>query len=81
MTKIWLELKYGNPDKGGTLLSRIWSKYLLRQVKAEVLEDLDDRAMFSELKDEILGIIARADYEKHKKLLEKLIPETTDEDQ
>ena len=75
MTKIWLELKYGNPYKGGSLVSRIWSKSLLRKVKAKILEDLADRALISELKDEVQGIIARSDYEKQKILLEKLIPD------
>ena len=61
---------------GGVLLSRIWSKPLLKAAKSRVLEDLADRAMFSELKDEVLGITARAEYEKQKKLLELLIPDS-----
>tara|TARA_Y100000310_G_C20358316_1_gene657747 strand:- start:24 stop:266 length:243 start_codon:yes stop_codon:yes gene_type:complete len=80
MTKIWLELKYGNVDRGGTLLSRIWSRDLLRKAKAKILEDLADRALIDELKDEVQGIIAKSDYKKQKKVLEKLIPDSENGD-
>lgn len=80
MTKIWLELKYGNVDRGGTLLSRIWSRDLLRKAKARILEDLADRALIDELKDEVQGIIAKSDYKKQKKVLEKLIPDSENGD-
>lgn len=80
MTKIWLELKYGNPDKEGSLVSRIWSKSLLRRAKAIILENLADRALITELKDEVQGILARSDYEKQKKLLDTLMPDSSNGD-
>ena len=75
MYKVWLELKYGNPDKGGTVLSRVWDRALLMKAKDEILEDLSDRVLLSHLKDEVLGIIAKADYEKQKQVVEKQSPD------
>jgi len=72
---VWLEVRYGNPDKGGTLLSRIWSRELLRQAKGRLLEDSDDKALFSELKDDIQGLIARSEHDKLRLLLDKLLPD------
>ena len=75
MTKVWLELKYGNPDKGGALLCNIQDKALLRQAKTKILRDAEMRARISELTDEVLGVLDRGDYEKLKRLLDLLIPD------
>lgn len=75
MTGIWLEMKYGRPDRDGALLCRIHNDFLLRLAKAKILKDAYDRAMISESTDAILGILDRGDYEKLRKLLDFLVPE------
>jgi len=75
MTEVWLELRYGNINKGGALLCTIRDKALIRQTKTIILHDADIKAKISELENEVLGILDKADYEKLKKLLDFLIPD------
>ena len=72
---VWLEVRYGSPEKGGVLLSRLWNRDLLRTAKRKILEDLSDKALIEQVKDELQGIIAKADYKKNKEILSKLIPD------
>lgn len=75
MTEVWLELRYGNISKSGALLCTIRDKALIRRAKAIILHDTEIKAKISELTDEVLGILDKADYEKLENLLAFLIPD------
>jgi len=74
-TEVWLELRYGNPEKGGALLCRIYNDTLLRQAKRKILVDADTKATISESLDEVIGVLDRGDYEKLRNLLDLLVKE------
>lgn len=78
MSKIWLELKYGQ-GKAGFTVCRLDNQRLLRIAKKIALDRAEDRLHESELLDPVVALMDRFDLEKLKSVLDALIPEMTNE--
>ncbi|MFW6116525.1 MAG: hypothetical protein ACOC6F_02250 [bacterium] len=76
MSKIWLELKYGQGAAGLTVC-RLDNERLLRVFKQTALDRAEGRLHDSELIDPVVAIIDRFDLQKLRTVLDALIPDTT----
>ena len=75
MSKIWLELKYGQ-GKTGVTVCRLDNQRILRIVKRAALNRANNRLHESELLDPVIALMDRFDLEKLRTILDALIPET-----
>ena len=73
MSKVWLELKYGEGRTSLTLW-RLKDSQLLVAFKKKAIKDAEWRAEESSAVDEVVGIIDKFELEKLRSLLNLLIP-------
>ena len=73
MSKVWLELKYGQ-GKAGLTVCRLDDERVLRAAKRAALNRAKDRAHESEEVDPVLALMDRFDLQKLSSVLELLIP-------
>jgi hypothetical protein len=73
MSKVWLELKYGD-SKGAITIYRLIDNQLLRAFKRKSLAKAGWDAAVSEIADPVIGLLDRFDVDKLKAVLELLIP-------
>jgi len=76
MSKIWLELKYGQ-GRAGLTLCRLDNERLLRIVKRTALDEAQGRLHDSELIDPVIATMDRFDLQKLRTVLDALIPDAT----
>ena len=73
MSKVWLELKYGE-GRSSLTLWRLKDSQLLVAFKKKAIKDAERRVEESSALDEVVGIIDKFELEKLRSLLDLLIP-------
>ena len=73
MSKIWLELKYGE-GKAAITIYRLVDNQLLRAFKLKALDHTEWNAKESRVVDPVVGLLDQFDANKLKAVLELLIP-------
>lgn len=72
MSKVWLELRYGNGSTGITLF-QLDDLTLIRAFARNALKKAEEKAFESEILDPVLGVIDRLELEKLKKVLDLVV--------
>ena len=73
MSKVWLELKYGE-GKASITIYRLVDNQLLHAFKRKALDQAEWNAKESRLIDPVMGLLDEFDANKLKAVLELLIP-------
>jgi len=73
MSKVWLELKYGE-GKAAITIYRLVDNQLLRAFKRKALDQTEWNVKESQVIDPVVGLIDQFEADKLKAVLELLIP-------
>jgi hypothetical protein len=73
MSKVWLELKYGE-GKAGITIYRLADNQLLRAFKQKALDKAERNAAESQIFDPVVGLLNQFEANKLRAVLELLIP-------